>query len=123
MRFVPCSILLCSFLVLGCGGEDPPPEAPEPQASVGFEAPRRSGMEVTGLMGTIPERKILATLEPKLPKFQRCFFDGSSEVEWLAGEIEMYFHINLERRPHELADVVPVLRCRRRSRRRCLGTD
>jgi hypothetical protein len=93
-RFVA---LACAFQWLGCGGEEPPPEtAPEPQASVGFEAPKRGGMDVSGLMGTIPERKILAVLEPKLPKFQRCFFDGSSEVEWIGGEIELYFHVNLE---------------------------
>ena len=80
-----------------CGGEEPAPEpAPEPQASVGFERPKRQGMEVSGLMGTIPERKILATLEPKLPKFQRCFFDGSREVEHIGGEIELYFHVNLQ---------------------------
>lgn len=96
MRFGNVRLGLAVVLVLGCGGEDPPPEEPQPQTSVGFERPRGSGMEVSGLMGTIPERKILATLEPKLPKFQRCFFDGSSEVEWLAGEIEMYFHINLQ---------------------------
>jgi len=82
-------------LVISCGGEEPPLDEPEAQTSVGFERPRGSGMEVSGLMGTIPERKILATLEPKLPKFQRCFFDGSSEVEWIAGEIELYFHVNL----------------------------
>jgi hypothetical protein len=91
------SALFAVALVIGCGGEEPPPEtAPEPQASVGFEKPRGSGMEVSGLMGTIPERKILATLEPKLPKLQRCFFDGSQEVEWIGGEIELYFHVNLE---------------------------
>lgn len=88
-------VLFGSFTLIACGGEAPPPEEPEPQQSVGFEAPKRGGMEVSGLMGTIPERKILATLEPKLPKFQRCFFDGSSEVEWIAGEIELYFHVNL----------------------------
>lgn len=89
------SFVALACLVIGCGGEEPPPEQPAAQASVGFERPRGAGMEVTGLMGTIPERKILATLEPKLLKFQRCFFDGSSEVEWIAGEIELYFHVNL----------------------------
>ena len=97
-----CSLLRVSatvfvFHAAGCGGEEPPPEtAPEPQASVGFERPKGQGMEVSGLMGTIPERKILAVLEPKLPKFQRCFFDGSREVEHIGGEIELYFHVNLE---------------------------
>lgn len=90
-------VAFVAFQLTACGGEEPPPEtAPEPQASVGFERPRQSGMEVSGLMGTIPERKILATLEPKLPKFQRCFFEGSREVEPIGGEIELYFHVNLQ---------------------------
>jgi hypothetical protein len=89
--------VVCAAQASGCGGEAPPPEPePEVQASVGFEQPKRQGMEVSGLMGTIPERKILAVLEPKLPKFQRCFFDGSREVEHIGGEIELYFHVNLE---------------------------
>lgn len=91
-----CSLSFALVLASACGGSEPAPEpAPEPEPSVGFEAPKRSGMQVSGLMGTIPERKILATLEPKLPKFQRCFFEGSREVEWVAGEIELYFHVNL----------------------------
>jgi hypothetical protein len=88
--------VVCGLQAGGCGGDAPAPEPePEPQASVGFEQPKRQGMEVSGLMGTIPERKILAVLEPKLPKFQRCFFDGSRDVEHIGGEIELYFHVNL----------------------------
>ena len=96
-RLLPTSVAFVVLQLAACGGQEPPPEAaPEPQASVGFERPKRNGMEVSGLMGTIPERKILATLEPKLPKFQRCFFDGSREVEHIGGEIELYFHVNLQ---------------------------
>jgi hypothetical protein len=51
-------------------------------------------MQVSGTLGTIPERKILATLEPKLPAFQRCFFDGSEAVPSIGGAIDLYFHVD-----------------------------
>jgi hypothetical protein len=55
-------------------------------------------MEVTGLMGTIPDRKIRATLEPKLPSFARCFARGAADVEPIAGHMELYFRIALDGR-------------------------
>ena len=80
-------------------GSDPPPQEPVPAAtsSGGEQAPRR-GMEVSGLMGTIPERKIQATLEPKLPSFARCFARGAAEVEAIAGRMEFYFRVALDGR-------------------------
>lgn len=77
---------------IGCGGE-PAPVVPEGPTTSGFEAPRSSGMKVEGLMGVIPERKIHGTLEPKLPTFQRCFYEGSGEIELLAGAFEFYFRV------------------------------
>jgi hypothetical protein len=53
-------------------------------------------MEVSGLMGTIPERKIQGTLEPKLPSFARCFARGAAEVEPIAGRMELYFRVALD---------------------------
>jgi hypothetical protein len=53
-------------------------------------------MQVSGLMGTIPERKILATLEPKLPSLQRCFEQGAEEVGVIAGRMEFYFRVALD---------------------------
>lgn len=49
-------------------------------------------------MGTIPERKILATLEPKLPRFQRCFERGAQEVEFISGRMEFYFRVAVDGR-------------------------
>jgi hypothetical protein len=53
-------------------------------------------MQVSGLMGTIPERKIQATLEPKLPSFARCFARGAADVEAIAGRMEFYFRVALD---------------------------
>lgn len=80
---------------LGCGSE-PEPERVQSRATTGAERADERGMDVSGLMGTIPERKILSTLEPKLPRFQRCFFEGSSEVEFIGGAIEFYFRVGLD---------------------------
>jgi hypothetical protein len=87
-------------LQLGCGSE-PVASAPPPSAaSVGMEKPpqRGPGMQVEGILGTIPPRKIEETLQAKLPIFQRCFFDGTGEVEMLAGHMKFYFHVDLDGR-------------------------
>jgi hypothetical protein len=55
-------------------------------------------MEVSGLMGTIPEHKILSTLEPKLPSFQRCFERGARQVEMISGRMEFYFRVAIDGR-------------------------
>jgi hypothetical protein len=91
------SVCGVAFLV-GCGSAPPPaPEVassqPQPMA-----AKRSGGMQVEGLLGTIPPRKIEATLQAKLPEFQRCFFEGANEVEMLAGYMKFYFRVGLDGR-------------------------
>ncbi|HEX4352315.1 MAG TPA: hypothetical protein VHZ95_05360, partial [Polyangiales bacterium] len=88
------------FAAIGCGGEAAPEtNAPAPAAATsGSEetAPKKHGMEVEGLLGTIPQRKIEETLQAKMPSFQHCFFDGMNEVELLAGHIKFYFRVGLD---------------------------
>jgi hypothetical protein len=79
-----------------CGSEPAPQEPVQPASTGGAERAPRSGMEVSGLMGTIPERKIRATLEPKLPAFARCFARGAAEVEAIGGSMEFYFRVALD---------------------------
>ena len=55
-------------------------------------------MQVEGILGTIPQRKIEDTMQSKLPALQRCFFEGMGEVEYLAGHIKFYFHVGLDGR-------------------------
>lgn len=92
-----CAFALASILGgEGCGDDPPPPEPPPPAATSGAEREERPRMEVTGLMGTIPERKIQGTLEPKLPAFARCFAQGAAEVEPISGRMEFYFRVALD---------------------------
>ncbi len=85
-----------------CGGGEPPPEPPPAAASSSggeFVAPRSGGgMQVEGILGTIPQRKIEETMKAKLPSLQRCFFEGMGEVEFLSGHIKFYFHVGLDGR-------------------------
>jgi hypothetical protein len=95
-----CSALALLVLVACGGSEAPPAPPPEPAPASGGEslAPARSGMQVEGLLGTIPQRKIEETMQAKLPTLQRCFFDGTGEVEYLAGHIKFYFRVGLDGR-------------------------
>ncbi|MET0389899.1 MAG: AgmX/PglI C-terminal domain-containing protein [Polyangiales bacterium] len=90
--------VLSAAAFAGCGGE--PAESTPPPAAVSsgaeaFSAPRQ-GMQVEGLLGTIPSRRIEETLQAKLPVFQRCFADGSRDVEKLGGHLKFYFHVGLD---------------------------
>lgn len=81
----------------GCGGEQAPAPAPPARSSGAEPAPERgSGMEVSGLLGTIPARDVHAALEPKLGSFQRCFVRGAQQVELLAGGMEFYFRVGAD---------------------------
>lgn len=93
-----------SFLVLvvlaACASERSTPEPPPPAAATaGAEQPaKRGGMQVEGILGTIPQRKIEGTLQAKMKAFQRCFFDGSADVEMIGGHIKFYFRVGLDGR-------------------------
>ncbi|HKU44864.1 MAG TPA: hypothetical protein VJR89_42185, partial [Polyangiales bacterium] len=73
-------MLLLAVILAACGGGNEPSSEPSTaaEASSGAEAapeqPRR-GMQVEGILGTIPERKIEETMQAKLPALQRCFFE------------------------------------------------
>jgi hypothetical protein len=95
VKITPSILVMLSLYGLGCGGDAEPTTTPEPAATTSGDEPRpRSSMQVSGTLGTIPERKILATLEPKLPKLQRCFFEGSASNDLLGGDIKLFFRVD-----------------------------
>jgi hypothetical protein len=55
-------------------------------------------MQVEGILGTIPQRKIEATMQAKQSQLQRCFFEGMGELEYLAGHMKFYFRVGLDGR-------------------------
>jgi hypothetical protein len=81
-------------LLAACGGEsEPEPARSEPTSGAERVAPREGGMQVRGLMGTIPERKVHAALDPRLGQMQRCFLRGAQRVEFIGGGMEFYFRV------------------------------
>jgi hypothetical protein len=89
---------------VGCGGgEAEQGEGSETQAhaqqSSGGESESsqpQQGMQIEGILGKIPESKIEDVMSGKLPAFQRCFFDGTGEVEFLSGRMDFYFRVGLD---------------------------
>jgi len=91
-----------AWFVLGlfaCGGEEPAQAPPPAAQSSGAELSQpRGGMAVEGIMGTIPERKVQAALEPKFSAFARCFARGAEQLEFIGGRMEFYFRVGLDGR-------------------------
>ncbi len=100
MRKLHTWLVLSALAFAACGAEPAPAEPPPAAApSSGGEAePVKGGMQVEGIMGTIPSRRIEDTMQAKLPAFQRCFFEGAGEVEFIAGYVKFYFRVGLDGR-------------------------
>src|SRR5690606_38221140 len=57
---------------------------------------REDGVQITGLMGTISREEVEDALNPRMPRFTRCFAQRLGDVEFLAGDIRMAFRISTE---------------------------
>jgi hypothetical protein len=88
-----------ALALVACGSSTEPQAQPSAQPTSGAEmhAPG-PGMQVTGLYGTISTHKVEMALEPKFPKFARCFAQGSERVEQIAGGMKFYFRVGLDGR-------------------------
>jgi len=96
LRYARLGIVIAAF---GCGGSEPQagvegaPVTTTAGAETDVAQRDRPRVEVTGIMGTIPQRAINERFEMKQQAFVRCFFDGSENLEVLGGRIEFYFRI------------------------------
>lgn len=87
---------LCCALLAGCSAV--PPTSTTPSGAAGSRAGEAAAtppdtLAVSGLRGTLTQQEIQGALDPKLPKLLRCVEQRRSEVEALAGEITLSFHI------------------------------
>lgn len=93
-----CAIMVVGLAGCGGGGETSAAPAAREERTGGAEAaPRqREEPQITGLMGTIPRDEVEGTLNPRVPRFMRCFEQRMGHVEVLAGSIRMAFRIRTD---------------------------
>lgn len=95
-----CATVVSMALVVGCGGGESTAASGSSEAAgtSGGERPREreDGAQITGLMGTIPRDEVEDALNPRLPRFMRCFEQRMGDVEYLSGNIRMAFRIHTD---------------------------
>lgn len=93
-------IAACAALMMfGCGG--PSESASETSTAAHTSGAERTrepndGLAITGLMGTIRSDEVQRALDPRMPRFMRCFEQRMRDVEFLAGDIRMAFRIHTD---------------------------
>jgi hypothetical protein len=86
---------------VGCGGSAEPEVAHGETSAGGERRQRRSDeddMQVEGLMGTIPSHMVEDRLMRRQGRFVACWTRHAGEVEFLAGRLELYFHVERDGR-------------------------
>lgn len=98
-----CALVLMVGL-LACGEPQPgrvpvaEPRVSKAQGAERLPKPAGESMRVTGLVGTVSPADVQRAMERKLGRFQRCFFDGMREVEFLSGAVDFAFRIGADGR-------------------------
>lgn len=93
------SFLIVPMITLSltaCGGASKKESVPDYSLMSEEKKPSSEGMEVSGILGTIPTYMIQERMQFELSNFEQCFHDRTTTVEFLAGHIEMYFRVRLD---------------------------
>jgi hypothetical protein len=92
--FISSSTIFAASLCLqGCGGSEPPPEAPTPATTTRAAAQPKRGMSVSGQLGSLDDKAVDRKFGSLMPKFQSCITDGMSRVEFLGGHMRFLIRI------------------------------
>lgn len=99
-RFLGTAALLAALGLVGCGGAEEAEEttvAEEEDTSGGDQnGTDADGVGITGLLGTIRPDQVENALNPRMPRFVRCFSQRMADVEYLGGEIRMSFRVHVD---------------------------
>lgn len=93
------AVVVLGLSSASCGGSDPvEDEVVEEEETAGSEqnGTDDDGVGITGLMGTIRRDQVENALNPRMPRFMRCFSQRMGDVEYLAGDIRMSFRIHTD---------------------------
>jgi hypothetical protein len=87
-------LALALFVGAGCGGSEPPPQAPPITVEEHPDAP--SGVSTSAEIGGMNEEKVDKTFQRALSDFQRCLDDGAKRVEFLGGSVAFFLKIDTD---------------------------
>jgi hypothetical protein len=94
---VVLAVFMVAYFVWGCGGEETTcARTATPDYSYVKSEPKRGGMKVEGIMGTISTNRIQEIFELRLLRFERCFTEREAEIAFIGGHIEFYFRVALD---------------------------
>lgn len=79
--------------VVGCGGSQPPPEAPAPELTSDDDSSEESSMAVSSEVGGLNESKVNRAFEEAVPALQKCLNRGSQRVEFLGGAVAFFVEV------------------------------
>ncbi|HVH46126.1 MAG TPA: AgmX/PglI C-terminal domain-containing protein [Labilithrix sp.] len=98
LSFRLCSLVLCVSALVACGGEKPPPKAPEPPTE---EAPKQEssgGPAVEQELGSIDQRAVEKKFDELQTKLEVCHKQGRDRVEYLAGDVKVFLRVGKDGR-------------------------
>ncbi len=91
-------LTLACGLLSACGGSEPLPQTPTAGPTAVAPAPRhkRSGMSMTGQLGSLDQQKVDDTFTRLMTRFNGCLSQGASRVEFLGGHVKFFVRIALD---------------------------
>ncbi|MEZ4255300.1 MAG: AgmX/PglI C-terminal domain-containing protein, partial [Polyangiales bacterium] len=102
-------LALSVLAVAGCGGGATEARSTNDATRFGSDAQNEhsiadsvDGMKIEGIKGSLPARDVNEALEPRFPKFQKCFMRRYKAVEVLAGTMELSFVVSIDGRVKEV---------------------
>jgi hypothetical protein len=89
-----CGLTLAASMSVGCGGEEPPPQAP--QAVHEAPAPARPRLKTTSELGDVDPGEVTKAFKALDESFTDCQKRGLDRVEMLAGSVKFFLRIGAD---------------------------
>jgi hypothetical protein len=89
-------LLACTLATLvnfGCGGSEPPPQAPEPPPNISQARPHKPHMSVSTELGQIDPAQADAAFKKLQPALMGCYQDTQKRVDFLGGDVKFFLRV------------------------------
>ncbi len=88
-----CSLMALAACLAGCGGEEPPPKAPEP---VHEAPPPKPSLKTSSELGDVDPAAVTGAFKKLSDSFVDCQKQGLDRVEVLAGAVKFFLRIGAD---------------------------